>query len=308
MNLKLIYSLLILINLTSCKNKVEEAEYTNIPGSRILIDMPEGFKLTSGSMGIENDKNSMVQFFDLIGGNHFNNSKTVSKEIFESKGIKVLENKDLKIDNYDAKYFLLQANENEKTINIVFGDSTFSDMVIALYNSKDFKTEKELKKALFSLKYDKKIKIDPLDFALFKVNHNNSKFKFAKYNSNIFLFSENGKVKDAYVKEPMFTINSFTIDKTMNAKTIAESLLQGMQQNGFYKTEEKNVSFENLNGYIAIRREIYGYMKAEYALLYQVVILNNESLNAIAMQGISYSENEINLPEFKELSENIIFK
>ena len=145
MNLKIIYSLLILINLTSCKNQVEEAEYTNIPGSRILIDMPEGFKLTSGSMGIENDKNSMVQFFDLIGGNHFNNSKTVSKEIFESKGIKVLENKDLKIDNYDAKYFLLQANENEKTINIVFGDSTFSDMVMALYNSKDFKTEKELK-------------------------------------------------------------------------------------------------------------------------------------------------------------------
>ncbi len=128
MNLKLIYSLLILINLTSCKNKVEEAAYTTIPGSRILNDMPEGFKLTSGSMGIENDKNSMVQFFDLIGGNHFNNSKTVSKEIFESKGIKVLENKDLKIDNYDAKYFLLQANENEKTINIVFGDSTFSNL------------------------------------------------------------------------------------------------------------------------------------------------------------------------------------
>ncbi len=106
----------------------------------------------------------------------------------------------------------------------------------------------------------------------------------------------------------MFTINSFTIDKTTNAETIAESFLQGMLQNGFYKTDEKNVSFENLNGYKAIRREIYGYMKAEYALLYQVVILNKESLNAIAMQGISYSEHEINLPEFKELSENILFK
>jgi hypothetical protein len=308
MKLKIIWTLLILINLLSCKNKIDESKLTNIPGSRILIEMPEGFKLTSGTMGIEKNKNSMVQFFDLIGGNHFNNSNTVSKEIFESKGIKVLENKDLKIDNYDAKYFVLQANENEKSINIVFGDSTFSDMVMAVYNIKDLKTEKDLKKALLSLKYDKKIKINPLDFALFKVNPNKSKFKFAKYNSNIFLFSENGKVKDAYDKEPMFTITSFTIDQTINTEAIAESLLQGMQQNGFYKTDEKNVSIENLNGYKAIRREIYGYMKAEYTLLYQVVIINKESLNAIAMQGISYSENEINLPEFIELSENIIYK
>ena len=179
---------------------------------------------------------------------------------------------------------------------------------MALYQSKDLKTEKDLKKALLSLKYDKKIKINPLDFALFKVIPNNSKFKFARYNSNLFLFSENGKVKDAYVKEAMFTITSSRTDKTMTQETIAESLLLGMQQNGFYKTEEKNISFEDLNGYKTIRKEIYGYMKAEYTLLYQVVILNKDSLNAIAMQGISYSNHEINLPEFKELSENILFK
>ena len=301
---KVFLLLVLCMSLLSCQTKRDKE--INIPGTRLSINVPQDFKVSEGFIGLEKNKTCLIQIYDLIGGNHLKNQDSFSREIFEKGGAKVFQYKEFELDGFPAKYIFMQLRPDQIAMSLVFGDSTFSDMVMAVFPSNDKMVEEQIRKALFSIKYDKNLKINPLASTFFVVEKNDSKFKFAKASANIFLYSRNGAIKDSYHKEAMFTITTFASDETTPKEILIESMLTGMKQNGFIEIKQDKISEESINGYDAYEREVSGYLKGSKVLIYQLILVQNN--RAIGIQGITYSEFENDLTEFKKLSRSIKFK
>jgi hypothetical protein len=303
---KILLILLISSNLFGCNNQVAN-KYLNIKGTRLSIIPPKGYFESKSIIGLEKNETTAIQVMDLVGGNFESNTATFKISEFEKKGISVLEFKDLKINGFKAKYANIKgADENERAL-LVFGDSTFSVMVIAFFpSSSRNELIQEIKNSFFKIKYDKTIVIDPFASSAFKIEKNDSKFKFASASANMFTFSENGIVKKSYEDEPILIITSYPFDNTMTKEKLIEDGVNGLIQQGFVKKEVKNISKERINGYEAVEVEIYFEHKKENKLVLMTVLIKNDK--AIVIYGNAKSKFEENIKEFKKLTSKLKIK
>lgn len=244
---------------------------------------------------------------DLVGGNFESNTLTFTRETYEKKGITVLDFQEVTIAGFKAKFSHIKGADGTESIQLVFGDETFSAAVFAIYHySLHNELFSEIKKSFLSIKYDKSLIVDPFAAGDFIVEKNNSKFKFAKASANMFIFSENGNVKDAYENEPMVMITSMPFDKTMTKEEALDTLLKGLLNQGFIKKETKNLSKKSINGYDAIEVEFYFEHKSENKLVLMTVLIGKNK--SIVFYGMTDSNFEENIPEFKKLSHAIKIK
>lgn len=279
--------------------------YINIPGTRLLIIPPKGFVISKIITGLEKE-NAIIQVMDLIGGNYDENAATFTKSEFEKKGIKVIEFKEIKIDGFKAKFAHIEGGDGTQALNLVFGDTSFSTMILAPLDTSNIDLASEIKNAILKVKYDKTITIDPLASSFFKIDANDSKFKFAKSSANLFIYSENGIVKDAYKDEPMVMITTLPKDVTISEEMIIKSMIDGLIQNGFSIKEEKKPIIGKINGCESIEVDYIAENKGVTKLVYLTVI--SKSDKSIAFYGITETDFEKNLEEFKKLSHSLQFK
>lgn len=287
-------------------DNVKPDKHINIPGSRLYLVPPAGFKISTSFLGLQKGDNSAIQIYDLVGGNYYTNAATFSKEAFEQKGAKVFEYKEFKVNGFPAKYIFMQGDQNAKAISIVFGDTTFSTMIMAIYPSIDDKTGEQIQSAIKTIYYDKNLKIDPFATAAFTLDESKSIFKFSKSASGIFMYSIGGGDKQSFNDEPFITVTTMPKDPTMNAKSISEMLVASLEKYGLTDKEFKNISTANVNGQLAYEVEVYGKMKGKSSLIYMLIITGQDK--AIAIQGIVKSDFDSNLREIKNLAKTIKLK
>jgi len=296
------------LTLTSCGQKsntgfpneiktTKVATQVNIPGTRVFIVPPDGFKVSSTLPAIEKGNSGLVQAMDLVGGSFYTNAATFSKEKFEQKGVKVFEYKELKVNGFPAKLAFIQGDPQTKVYNLVFGDSTFSTMIMGVFASNDNKTGEEIKQALLSIYYDKATDVDPFATAPFKLNDNNSIFKFAKFAASIYMYSIDGIKKDSYVNEPYFMVLPLPTEGA-SLKAIADDMAEMIKDSNI-----KNVSENKTNGFQSLKREVYGKLNGKPALLFQHIVLIGQS--AIVMQGIADDNFDKYIIEFENLSNTV---
>lgn len=287
-------------------NNVMTKKHINIPRTRLCIVPPSSYKIASNFVGLQKDDNTAIQVYDLIGGSFYSNAATFSKEKFENKGAKVFDYKELSINGFPAKYIFMQGDPTIKAYSLVFGDSTFSTMIMAVFPANDSKASEEIKDALFSILYDKNLKIDPLANATFKFDDNTSKFKFFKSAANLYLYSIGGIEDKSNENAPIVTIIPLPADNTMTPESISELLLASLEKYGLEGKEIKNKSNKKINGYITFEAEVYGNMKGQKSLVYQLIVVNGDK--ALAIQGICKSDFENNIVEFNKLAHSVRFK
>jgi hypothetical protein len=195
----LAFSLVITYGQSASMTSVDNLEthktekHINIPGTRLFIVPPEDFSISDNFIGLIKENISAIQVMDLDGGNFYTNSANYTKQGFEKKGIKVLDFKELTINGYPCKYICMQGDTSAKVLGFVFGDTTFSVMVMATYPSKDEIVEKSLEIALQTIYYEKGLTIDPFISAYFKLDDSESIFKFFRSSANLFIYSIGGK-------------------------------------------------------------------------------------------------------------------
>ena len=176
------------------------ATQINIPGTRVFIVPPEGFRLSTTLPAIEKGNSGLVQTMDLVGGSFYTNAATFSKEKFEQRGIKVFEYKELKLNGFPAKFAFIQGDPQTKVYNLVFGDSTFSTMVMGVFATNDTKTGEQVRQAILSIYYDKAKQVDPFATALFKLDDRRSTFKFAKFAASMYMYYIGG-IKERFFQQ-----------------------------------------------------------------------------------------------------------
>jgi hypothetical protein len=313
-----IFYLIALFSFTACgqttsSNKINSdikntktTKHINIPGTRLYIIPPPNFKIASTFLGLQKGETSMFNIFDLVGGNINTNAATFSKAEFEKKGIKVFDFKEIKVNGFPAKYIHMQGDAIAKAHSIVFGDTTFTTMVMTIYPVSDEKTGNEIINSLNTIYYDKNKIVDPFETANFSLDMKISKFKFFQYSSNMYIYSIGGVENKENKDEPIILVTQFPKDNKMTAKSIAEMMVSKTQKYGLTNPELKNTTTEKINGYETYQTEVYGQMKGKNSLLFYCVVAKGDK--AIVIQGISKKDAQTDIEEFKNIAKTVKIK
>jgi len=281
-------------------------QHVNIPCTRLYIVPPPNFQIAKTFIGLEKGSKSFFSIYDVIDGDYYTNAANYNDEEFEKKGIRVIEYKEIKINNYPAQYISIQSNAFTKGLIIVFGDSTFCIMITAMYQASDEKSQNEIIASLNTVWYDKSIKIDPFSTANFSLNDKKCKFKYFKYDASLYTYSIDGKDTKNDQDAPRVLVVQIPKDNAMTVKSIADLFLEKNQQYGLTNTIFKGVSTEKINGYDTYEIEVYGQIPEKNSMLYYCIVANGDK--AVVIEGISKKDNEANLIEFKKLSRTIQMK
>jgi len=287
-------------NITNTRTK----QHINIPGTRLFIIPPQDFKIATTFVGLQKG-DAMLNVYDLVGGNFYTNAATFSKEAFEKQGAKVFDYQEIKVNGYPAKYISMQGDLAAKTYAIVFGDTTFSTMIMAAYPVTDEAAGKQIIGSLNTIFYDKQKKIDPFETALFSLDDNNSRFKFFQFNANLYLYTIDG-LDNKNTDNPFLIVTQMPMDNTLTTKSIAEMMIAKSEQYGLTNPQVKNISTDELNGYDAYETIVYGDMKGKPASIYLLVVGKGD--RAIVIEGMAKSDLEANIQGFKKLSHTIRLK
>ncbi|MCR8666243.1 hypothetical protein NO995_00975 [Aestuariibaculum sp. M13] len=282
------------------------AKKTNIPGTRVYLEVPEGFKISKAMTGIEKNETVGIAVMDLIGGNYYTNAATFTKSNWESRGATVISFKEHHVGEFPAKTVHIETIDNEGYA-LVFGDTTFSAMVMGMLAPGDSESLKQIETCLQSISYNKTLKIDPLEFAKFELNTQNSTYKFAKSSASMFIYSVDGIVKDSYDDDPMFMVNQMPYDAAqMTAKSIAQEMLLSQKQRGLTYDKLEEESTESIKAYSSYETHLKGTLNGREVLMYLSVVAKGE--NSFVCIGLAKGDYENQLKEFKNLGRSIKLK
>jgi len=285
-------------NITASKT----AKHINIPGTRVFILKPEGFVVASNFIGIKKGESAIIQVYDLVGGNYYSNAANFNQKNFEAKGAKVFEYREFTLNGYPVKFISMQGDAQSRSFSMVFGDSTFSAMIMAKYLVTDLQLESQIREALFSIVYDKKMTVMALASAKFSLNDKVSKFKFAKASSGMFVYSINGVDKKDYAKEPFVSVMTMPLEGN-NAQTLAEELILGLLKYGLTEKQIANRSLQPVNGYNAIEFDMRGKIKNEYVNFHFLIVTDAEK--AVVIQARYGDASRALLKDIKKLAHTV---
>lgn len=309
--------LLLLLWFTACKQSTQSTiqsdisnkktgEHINIPGTRLYLIPPPGAKVGTGFVGLELGEKSAMVVRDLVGSSFADNSATFSKEGFEQKGLKVLDYKEIKVNGYPAKFIAVQQGEELKGYAVLFGNATFSTMVMTTYPIHDDSTGLQIITSLNSMYYDTGKKADPFEAALFTQENKDSKFKFYEMEGGLYMYTVGGIGYGKEVDSPFVLVAQLPVNDTMALDNFADIVIGGAQQFGFTGKEEKNRHWENINGNNAYEAEVYEDTEGQQGILY-VCILEGER-NMIVLECFAKKDVAANLKAFKQFARGVQLK
>jgi hypothetical protein len=282
------------------------SKHINIPGTRLYIIPPASFTISQTPAGLRKGDNAGITVTDLVGGNYYTNAASFNRAGFDQRGIKTFDFQVIKVNGYPAKYVSLQGDADARMYWLVFGDSTFSTMVMGVYPARDATSGKEILGALNTIYYDKNEKIDPFAAAAFSIDDSQSKFKFFQYATNMYVYTIGGRDNKNDPDAPFLVLTQMPIEKGMTAKNVGDMMLSKLEGYGLTNATVKNGTSEKINGYDAYEAEVHGQMHGKNSLMYQCVIANGD--NVISMQGVAKDNFDENLAAFKGLAHTIRIK
>jgi len=225
-----------------------------------------------------------------------------SKENFEAKGIKVFDNKLITVNGVKSKIIFLQGQPQLKGAILFIDNKTEKEMITAMYDANNTLLENKVKDMLHTIVYNKDAKVDYLGNATFKINLSNTKFKFQKYTSNFYNFTEDGK--DVGVLEPTILISQIPNIENPSLKGFFEEAKKTLLKYGFEDLDEKNI-IETKDSFQA---EVYGKFKGKPSICYYKIIKDPKKDFILFLMASSKQNLDQDLPQFKKIATTFSFK
>lgn len=283
------------------------SKHINIPGTRLFIIPPSGFTISKDIKALMKDNNTGITVTD-IEGDDFYSDTTFNEREFEKEGITASNYQEFKLNNFSAKYLELDAAGNGHFIAILFGDATFSTLVMGVNLSSDNKAEKDIQQALSTIYYDKNFKAKTPDIP-FTIDVSKSPFKFARTVSETIIYTVGGKIDEEDTESPMiiFTpISKIPAGTKASPEDVSQKLITKIERDSTISTKARNMAHKRINDQPAYEVEIYTKSEGLVKLIYQVVILKDDKM--LIIQAIASNDFETNLKTFKSLVQTIKLK
>lgn len=296
---------------TSCGHSLKEhssesvtnlntINHRNFPGTKVFIDLPTEYKVSKSLPAFLKGEDAVIHAIDLVGGNFYKNAATFTKEKFEQNGLKVFDFREFEVNNYPAKMVMLQIDQENKMYSVIFGDSTFSATISGVYALNDTETENLIEKAVHTTYYDKKFKVDPFEIAIFQLDDTKSLFKFSNFSASFYTYTLKGEKKEPTEVDPRFSVGT----RPLEGKTLQE--IADESSSFVINATIKNVALNKVNGLESFKRTIYGDINGKPSVLFQHIVIIDES--AIVMRGIAVDNFERYISEFENLANTIKIK
>src|SRR5258708_1907720 len=314
---RLLYCLILFVSLTgygqgaavSIGTRIENVKtekHLNIPGTRLFIIPPPNFRIATTFIGLQKGKQAMMNVFDLVGGDYYTNAATFNKVEFLSRGIKVFDFREITINGFPAKYLSMQGDPATKTYGLVFGDTTFSTMIMAVYPASDETTGREIINSLNSIVYDKSKKVDPFETASFSLDDKGSKFKFFRSNANLYMYTPGGIDNTKNEDAPTFMVSQMPKDGGATLKSVVDAVLDKSRQYGMTNIETKYAVTKKINEVDGYETEVDAQVKDNKTHYYYLVVSKEDK--AILIVATTKSDIDNNVREFKKLAYTLKFK
>ncbi|HTB06452.1 MAG TPA: hypothetical protein VK806_05815 [Bacteroidia bacterium] len=276
----------------------------NIPGTKLFIAPPPGFKLAKNFLGLEKDDRNYIEVFAPYGDNFTKNTLNFTRLTFEGKGMDVFSYKQFNMNGFTAKYAAMKGNTGLRKYDLAFGDSSLTVMVVGYCQLNDDDMGKLVDKSVMSVIYDRTMKVDPYTNDIFSVTDSNSIFKFAKTTGSVYTYSIGGKPKVEYDGDviTILTVNidnpdGFNMEQTM--KVVYKDL-------GLTNIKSKKESTIKVNGQDATEIEVAAKENNNKVMLYEFYQAHDKK--GVLMFGIARDDFDKNLDEFMKLSHTLKFK
>lgn len=274
-----------------------------VSGTRVSIKPPAGFVRAKTFTGYQKGEDAMISINELNGGSFYSNAANFTKGQFESKGIKVVEFKEMKINGYPAKLAKMQGDPSAMSISMVFGDSTFSVTIMGLYPTGDEKLGEEIMKSILSVNYSKDLKIDPFEAAFFTLDDSNTRLKFSQAAANLFIYTWGG-AKENPEGKPLMLVIPLPNDNS-SPKETSQSMLESLKNKGLTNVEYIQSKEVIINGYKAYDLLFKGIMGGNKStILVQTIVSGDKQLIIQGLQNGDTFDPEI----IRELSKTVKFK
>ena len=279
----------------------------NVPGTRLFVVPPPGFHVSTSFTGLERDEQTAIQITDLVGGSFYTNAATFDRAGFEAQGAQVLDYRDTTINNFPAKYVCVQGSASSKSYGLAFGDSTFCVLAFSLVPLEESAASvQKIKQALFTMTYDKALKVDPFATAPFTLDDRNAKFKFFKFTGNMYMYMPDTTAHKAADNAPMVTVVALPKDPAMDLPGLAALMVSTLEKYGLTDAEVRHQTPVQVSGQPGIESEVYGTMKGKKALFYQLILLNAD--HSFLVQGVIPEQLPASLRDVREFAHTIRLK
>ncbi len=277
-----------------------------IPGTRLSIIPPAGYKLSTNFKGLEKSKDIFIKIYDPYNANYIKYAQTFTRESLENGGSEVQEYKKTTVSGLPAKYAALQNNSGGKSYFLVFGDSSFSVMLVGACPANSNEDEQKIKTALMSVTYNKSMKSDPFAGAFFNLDDKNSSYRFAKCKNDFYIYSDNGIIGDKYSGESIVSVLPFSSEYTVGDETIAKAILSSYQQYGITEAKTKKETQVQVGTLNAMEVEINAKVDNKKAVIYRLTLVDGKK--ALLILGIATSDFDKNMDSFRSLAHTAKFK
>ncbi|SHK02750.1 hypothetical protein SAMN04488513_1186 [Pseudozobellia thermophila] len=277
-----------------------------VPGTRIYLRPPSWFRLSKDFMGLENDDNEIVRFYDVFGKDYNVGSYKYSKEAYEDIGAIVYDFEEITIDKYPGKKLVTNSDYGERAVTLVFGDTDFTVIAVAILNDDNDTKISDLINSFKSIVYDKDREIGPMEGAFFSINTEKSRFKLFFQGNGIFHFTENGE-QPTDVNSSSYVINQMLVDSPApNLKPIVDNIINASIEKGFKVTDRRRTSKDKINGYECYEELVYGVSGGEETRMVFTAI--NDGRRAVVIMGSAKEDYQENMEKFNQLTATVLFQ
>jgi|GEM_PF-1693103 len=276
-----------------------------VPGTHVSMMLPDGFALAKNFIGIEKDDKTYIEVLDPFETDYTKSVTVFTRPVFESKGMDVFTYRATKVGSYNGKYAGMKNSAGYTKYELLFGDTNLSVMLLGHCSVNDAASAKAIEQAIMSIVYDRSLKVDPYTHTYFTMNDSTSVFKFSRRTDDAYKYTVSGKLKPAK-EEGTMTITPFNMETQLSDKEIKKTMESIYKKEGMTGIKVKNESDAKINGYSAYESEVYGKIDGKETLIYQLTV--SKDGKALLITGISNTDFDKNLVEFKKLAYSVNFK
>jgi hypothetical protein len=292
-------------NKADSASKQAAATQVNIPGTRLFITPPTGFKLAKSFLGLEKDDRNYIEVFAPYGDNFSKATANFTRLTFEGKGMDVFTFKQFNMNGFTAKYAAMKGNTGLRKYDLVFGDTAFTVMVLGYCQLNDEETGKLIEKSILSVTYDRKMKLDPYAKEDFSINDSTSIYKFAKTTGTVYTYSLGGLPKTKYDEGNVFTVLTVTLDNP-NGFDLNETMKAIYKDLGMTGIKNKKESTYKVDGLDATEVQTAAKEGNNKIMVYEFYVAREKK--GVLMLGIARADFDKTMDEFMKLAHSIKFK
>ena len=283
-----------------------------LKGTRVFLTIPASYKIRTKSAGLqefEKDSLTGLQVIEWTNQNFFRVRNEFSGRRSDLQNGDTGISKAVNVSGFNGVYYTGPFKEaDEKIACLIFGDSSFTVIIIGSFPKSDKVAAVEINTILKTAAYNKFMIVDPLELVHFRFDKSITGFKYVpSIGGNELTYSLDGiltSLDDERHKSSFEVANYKSVD-IENAEKIVNSKMEELTEFNISKVSNRNHRNININGNTAYEMTMDEQGPSIADSKFYIVIIQKENM-AVLFWGVDRDGGKW-IEKFKATAQSIVF-